>query len=374
MSVTDSYDVAVIGGGIVGAAAGYGLAARGDRVVVLDEGDRALRAARANFGLVWLQTKGDGMAAYMRWTRRSTDLWPRFAEDLKQLTGVDTEYRKPGGLVFCLGEAEFEGRRERARRLSAQADVFDTEMLERSRLQALLPDVRLGDEVSGGSYCPHDGHANPLMLLRALHAALRATGAHYRPGAPARAVQYRGGRFVIDTTEGLVEAAKVVLAAGHGTPALAGPLGLQVPLRAERGQIIVTERVRPILPFPASGIRQTEDGTLMIGTSKEDAGLDVSTTVEVGVRMASRALRVMPDLARVRMQRTWAGLRVLTPDVHPLYAQSEQCPGAFVALCHSGVTLAAAHAMDFADAVHAGRLPESMNDFHPRRFNVPKAA
>lgn len=371
---TSSYDVVVVGGGIVGAAAGFGLAARGQRVAVLDEGDTALRAARANFGLVWLQTKGDGMAAYMRWTRRSADLWPQFAAQLKEMTGVDTEYRKPGGLVFCLSATEFEARRERARRMSAQADVFDTEMIERKQLQALIPNMRLGDEVTGASYCPHDGDANPLLLLRALHAALRVTGAHYRPDAPARSAQYRAGRFVIDTPQGSIEAPKVVLAAGHGTPALAAPLGLHAPIRAERGQIIVTERIGPFLPYPANGIRQTENGTVMIGSSKEEVGFDVRTTVEVGVRMASRALRVAPDLARVRVQRTWAGIRVLTPDVHPLYAQSEQRPGAFVALCHSGVTLAAVHAMDFADAVLAGRLPESMNDFHPRRFNVPKAA
>jgi glycine/D-amino acid oxidase-like deaminating enzyme len=301
-------------------------------------------------------------------------VWPQFAERLKEITGVDTEYRKPGGLVFCLGETEFEARRQRVQRLRAQADVFDTEMLERQALQALIPAFRLGDEVTGASYCPHDGHANPLMLLRALHAALRLSGAHYRPDAPARAVQYRDRRFVIDTPHGPIEASRVVLAAGHGTPALAAPLGLHAPIRAERGQIIVTERVRPVLPMPGSGIRQTEDGTIMIGTSKEDVGFDLQTTVEAGANMASRALRVAPDLARVRIQRTWAGLRVLTPDIHPLYAQSEQCPGAFVALCHSGVTLASVHAMDFADAVLAGRLPESMNDFHPRRFDVPKAA
>ena len=76
-----SYDVAVIGGGMVGSAVGFGLTERGLRVVVLDEGDSALRAARTNFGLVWVQSKGDGMPAYMGWTRRSADLWPAFAAE-----------------------------------------------------------------------------------------------------------------------------------------------------------------------------------------------------------------------------------------------------------------------------------------------------
>jgi len=94
------YDVVVVGGGIVGAAIAFGVAERGKRVAVLDEGDRACRAARANFGLVWLQSKGDGMPAYMRWTRRSADLWPAFAQRLRTFTGVDTEFRQDGGLVY----------------------------------------------------------------------------------------------------------------------------------------------------------------------------------------------------------------------------------------------------------------------------------
>ena len=65
------YDALVVGGGLVGSSVAFGLAERGLRVAVLDEGDRAQRAARTNFGLVWVQTKGDGMPAYMRWTRRS---------------------------------------------------------------------------------------------------------------------------------------------------------------------------------------------------------------------------------------------------------------------------------------------------------------
>ena len=83
---------------------------------------------------------------------------------------------------------------------------------------------------------------------------------------------------------------------------------------------------------------------------------------------------MLPDLAGVKINRTWAGIRVLTPDNFPVYAESETCPGAFVALCHSGVTLAAVHAGDFAGAIAEGPLPESMNDFHPRRFDVQATA
>lgn len=367
-------DVAVIGGGLVGSALGLGLAERGLRVAVLDEGDRALRAARTNFGLVWVQSKGNGMPAYMRWTRRSADLWPAFAQGLRERTGVDPEYRKDGGLVYCLGEAGFEEQRAKVARLRAQADIFDTEMVDRAALERLMPGARFGDEVTGASYCPHDGHANPLLVLRAMHAALQRAGGRYLPQSAVRAASHREGRFLLETPQGIVEAGRVVLAAGHGIPALAAALGLPAPMRAERGQILVTERLRPFLRLPASGIRQTEDGTVLIGSSKENVGLDDRTTVAVGGRMAARAIRIVPELAAARLQRTWGGIRVLTPDNHPVYAESPRFPGAFVFICHSGVTLAAVHAGDAAAAIAAGRLADSMEAFHPRRFDVQQAA
>ena len=63
------FDLAIIGGGMVGSAIAYGAAKRGARTVLLDEGDVAFRAARGNFGLVWTQTKGDKMPAYAAWSR-----------------------------------------------------------------------------------------------------------------------------------------------------------------------------------------------------------------------------------------------------------------------------------------------------------------
>jgi hydrogen cyanide synthase HcnC len=65
------HDVAVIGGGLVGSAIAWGLAASGKRVALLDEGDVAFRASRGNFALVWVQSKGLGMPEYARWTRAS---------------------------------------------------------------------------------------------------------------------------------------------------------------------------------------------------------------------------------------------------------------------------------------------------------------
>lgn len=90
------FETAIVGGGVVGAAIGYGLAKLGRRVIIIDGADDALRASRTNFGLIWVQGKGDEYPAYHRITRQSAELWPGFASELKELTGVDVEYRRNG--------------------------------------------------------------------------------------------------------------------------------------------------------------------------------------------------------------------------------------------------------------------------------------
>ncbi|MEQ1776459.1 MAG: FAD-dependent oxidoreductase [Burkholderiales bacterium] len=365
-------DTVVIGGGVVGSAIAYGLAKRGARVTVLDEGDDAFRASRVNFGLVWLHSKGAGMPAYGFWTRRACDAWPAFAAELKEITGVDTHYVKSGGLSYCLGEAEYNKKIETIQRMRAQAerDPYETRMLDRGELMQLMPRAQLGAEVLGASYGPHDGHVSPLNLLRALHSGLKYHGADYRSGSPALDVKPVGGGFEVRTPQATLSTPKVILAAGHGITPLMRQLGFNVRIHAQRGQQLVTERAAPVLPLPANGVRQTAEGTFLIGTTTEDVGFDVSTTTRAGTAMAARAMRILPALNGVRVVRAWAGLRTLTEDKCPVYEESTQYLGAFLATCHSGVTLAAVHATDLADAIHNSRLDGDIAAFHGRRFNL----
>lgn len=368
-------DVIVIGAGTVGAAIAYGLVSRGLRVIVLDGSDTDYRAARANFGLVWLHGKGLAMPEYQRLTRRGVDLWPAFHDKLTQLVDSRIDYERNGGLTFCLGEAAFDERRQKLQRLhNMLGGDPDWEMLDRGALLKLLPKVELGPEVAGASFGHHDGHVNPLKLLTSLHEAVRRLGGITRPNTPAQTIAVRDGTFVVASGNECFEAGRVVISAGLGSATLARQVGIEVPLRPQRGQILVTERTEPILPLPTSGLRQTAEGTLMIGSTHEETGFDTDTTVEAAAQMSRNALRKMPQLATLRMVRQWAGLRVMTPDSYPVYAQSPSHPGAFVALCHSGVTLAGLHSDLIAAAVAAGNLPMSLDVFHPRRFDVPHAA
>jgi len=370
VSAAGTFEVAVIGAGLVGAAVAFGLRSLGSKLVLLDEGDVAHRAARANFGLIWVQGKGAGLPQYAEWTQRSAGEWPRLANELLRETGIDVALAQPGGVHVCLSAAELERRIAMLDALQTQPGFprYSVDVLDRAQLALRLPGV--GPEVAGGTYCPLDGHCNPLKLLCALHAATIRAGAHYRADHPVARIAPRSVGFVLDTPRGSISADNVVLAAGLGNAALAPMVGLGAPVGPNQGQIIVLERVPRFLALPTATIRQTEEGTVLIGDSRQERGFDDSCATDVVAAMAARALRVFPSLGGARVVRAWAGLRVMTPDGFPVYEQSAIHPGAFVATCHSGVTLAAAHAYAFAPAVAAGASPELFRPFAAARFDA----
>lgn len=370
----NDYDVAVVGGGLVGAATSWGLAREGLRVALLDEGDRAVRASRGNFALVWVQSKGLGLAAYAGWTIRSSNAWGGFSDLLKQETGLDVSFQRPGGFHLCLSEKEFEARANNLKRLHNQPGIVDyrTEMLDHSEVAKMLPDI--GPEVVGASYCPLDGHVNSLRLFRTLHKAINARGVTYLPSHRVEAITKEGGEFRLATSQGEIRAGKVALAAGNANMQLAPMVGLEAPMRPERGQIVVTERLRPFLNYPVVTLRQTDEGTVMIGDSKEESTDPTGLTLAVSATEAERAVRQFPLLANVNVVRTWSAIRVMTQDGFPIYDESQSHPGAFVLCCHSGVTLCANHALTVAPMIARGALDTSLvAPFSARRFHVQEA-
>lgn len=367
------YDAIVIGGGLVGSAIAYGLIREGLRVALLDEGDVAYRASRGNFGLVWVQSKGDGAPHYQRWTRRSADQWPALAAELLERTGISVGHERPGGVHLCLGDAELEARRAMMERMRTQSGNFGFEyrMLDHHELADMLPG--LGFSVTGASWTAYDGHANPLNLLYALHKGFVEKTGRYFPNTTVTGAKAAPGDFRITIADGEVGAPKVVLAAGLGNARLAPLFGLSAPVRPQRGQILVSERARHVLPVPTTTIRQTTEGGIMLGDSQEDVGFDTGQSPAVMHMIARRAVLSFPWLRELQIVRAWAALRVMPPDGLPIYDQSERFPGAFTANCHSGVTLAGAHANLFAPMVAGGALDPALDLLSARRFGVPAA-
>ncbi len=369
-----AFDIAVIGGGLVGAAIAFGLRDAGARLALLDEGDVAPRAARGNFGLIWVQGKGRGHSPYGAWTQQSARDWPRLAAVLLEETGIDVALRQAGGLHVCLSREALDARARVLASVQAQAGfpACPIEVLDRAGVAARLPHV--GPDVAGGTFCALDGDCNPLRLLRALHAAIARAGGALLADHGVQRIDAdgdgRGDGFALRTKQGVVTARKIVLAAGLGNAHLAPMVGIAMPVTPNKGQVLVLERVQPFLPFPLETLRQTDDGTVLVGDAQQDAGYDETLDPAVMSAMAARAARVFPLLRDVRVNRAWAALRVMSPDGYPIYAQSRAHPNAFAVTCHSGVTLAAAHAFVLGPALREAVLPTAFDCYSPERFDV----
>ena len=341
---------------------------------MLDEGDIAYRAARGNFGLIWVHGKGMGLPAYGAWTQLSARRWPELAAMLRDDADVDVALEQPGGLNICLSERELDTKVAAMDRLLGQPgfERYPYEILDHAGVARFFPEI--GASVVGATYSLLDGHVNPLRLFRALHTAFIARGGTYKPNSAVQQIVRDGSSFRMEAGSQRFSSVRLVLAAGLGNARLAPQVGLQAPVRPQRGQLIALERVRRFMHYPMGTLRQTDEGTVLIGDSHEEVGFDTTTGSAILATLADRAQRTFPLLRDVRITRTWAALRVMSPDGFPIYEQSVTAPGAFVATCHSGVTLAAAHALRWRLRSRPAIWAPPCAAFSSERLHVSKAA
>lgn len=384
-------DVVVVGAGILGTAVAYGVAQRGQNVALLDGGGRAQNSSVGNFGLVWytscfgkgaggngpstaVGTGGRAGGPYARWGYEACTGFGEFADKLKEDSDLDVLFKHTGGMVLCHGEEEFNTRANAVAALAGDVGGGwnDVQMLGREEAQAKMPDLRLGEKISGASYCPHDGYLNPLFLLKAMQIAMQKKGGKYYAQSPACEIKRVGDGYQVKTPSQTFSTGKVVIAAGLATTQMASEFGMYAPTHAEKGILLVTERAERRLSMPLSGLQQSPDGTFIFGVSNQERGIDGEISLDVVKKIAARAIERFPDLADLRVVRTWAGLRVVTPDVYPIFDESQEYPGVYSMTAHCGVTLAPVNAKHLGGWVATGEKPEDFDFdcFSGRRFNV----
>ena len=290
-------DYAVIGGGVVGLSVAWGLLRRGYSVLVLDGDDGSYRASRGNFGLVCVQGKGLKQPRYARWSQISASLWPDFAAELSDSTGYDLSLEQRGGFDLHFSEETLEQTvREYSHIRDQLGGDYPFEVLGHNALRKEEPFI--GTKVIGAILHHQDGHVNPLKLLRALAADVRRRGGTVLTGQTVTDVS-DGDGFRIACADGRAHgAAKVVLAAGLGAAQLGPKLGFLAPVRPERGQVLITEKLPRIIHRPSIIARQVDEGGIQIGATNENTGLDDRVTTQGMSGLAAEAIAAYPVLAR----------------------------------------------------------------------------
>lgn len=342
---------------------------------MFDEQLPTQRLSRGNFGLTWFMCKGASHPVYAQWSRLACRQWPEFASWLEEESGYKIELEWTGGAVHAIGEAEFEAHSESVenlRSVCAQVGLdYPVQMLDRQEFADLIPEMPLGDEVTGAMYTPEQGHVNPLKLMAAMRCAFQKRGGTFIGAQTVSAVKPNDdGTVTVKTSRGDYQCRQVVISAGHGSTRLLAQLGEKLNVYPQRGQLMVTQRHPRVLKTPILNVRQTPDGTFVIGLSTEDVAMNTRVTCSAMQSQADTAIRLFPMLAYVNWVRAWGAIRVMTPDGAPIYSKLPDYPHITVVALHSAVSLAPLAANEIAPWIMGIREHELIKHFKNGRFNV----
>jgi glycine/D-amino acid oxidase-like deaminating enzyme len=352
-------DYVIIGGGITGAGLAYHLAADGADVVLLDRRGICSGATGATHTQIGMHNRMPGIQLDLAFYTI------RILETLGAELDCDLEVNRTGNLMLLEHEAAFgwvEGRRETQRRAGIVSEFIPLAELRRR-------EPWLGPRVIAAVLYPQSIRMNSMRICHAYLKAAAGRGARILATAPATAIRVEGGRVTgVETAEGFISARNVVNAAGAWAAEVGAMAGVSVPIRLNKGHVVVTERVpevgvkmkgevilhdeagSPTGPgggsSPASeaevryGVKfvftQTDHGNCLIGRSGEEP----SDTARRGVdrravaAILSRATSFMPWLAGVRCIRTFTGFRPYSPDGLPMLGPSSRVEGFIVAAGH----------------------------------------
>jgi sarcosine oxidase subunit beta len=366
VTIARHVDIAVVGGGIVGASCAYFLADRGARVLLLESGRIGREASGVNAGGVRQQAR---LLPELPLALRSLDLW---AEIDKRLD-ASLEYDRCGDLRIV--ETETDAEKVRAIAEGERAAGLSLEWVEGPALRSIVP--TLSARVLGGTFCPTGGQANPLLVAPTFGKRARDRGAIVWENCAVGGLRRDGVGFGLDTPNGPVLAARLVLTAGAWTPLLAAQLGLTVPIAFFVPQMTATIPLPPVLGSVLLGfsrklsMKQMRSGAVLIGGGKRGWG-DLVTRArgpaEENIRLgAVDAVEVVPVLAHVETTRSWVGLEGLTADEMPII---DHVAGVYIAagFCGHGFAIGPVVGQLLSEWLLDGRPSLDVSAFRLDRF------
>ena len=366
-------DVLIVGGGIVGAAIAWRLAKDGLAVTLLEKGSIGREASWAAGGMLTPVHLAEYPPALAGACSASLALYPPLCREIAPLASTDPEYRVSGLLLVVTDDAGDEA----ARLLEAWKRERDQPVQRLTREEAVAMEPHLTPALRRALFLPDIAQVRNNRMAVALCEAAVKNGAEIRPDTPVTGFLRVPGRLNgVKTPRGDVYAGTTVLAAGAWSADLLRPLGLDLQVRPVKGQMILAgappDFCRRMILDGESYLIPRADGRILVGSTLEDVGFDKTVTVDAVGDLAARGARLMPDLGKLPLVTSWAGLRPATPDRLP-YLGRGPLEGLIVATGHyrNGILLAPITAEIVADLLAGQPPPIDRAPFNPLR--VPQA-
>ncbi len=354
-----TWDVVIIGGGVIGLALAWRLRQSGAAVVVVEKGEPAREATHAAGGMI-AHCDGGHPPALAKLVAASARMYPAFVNELRAEAFESPDLRCEGTIAFVE---------------DGEPPVCDGARLlgddEVSELDALIA-------LRGPAYYLPECSVDPRKLGSALEKAARTLGVDFVTGSGVKEIAVLAGRATgVRTAKSFYPAATVVNCAGAWAAQMR-PVG--VPTRPVKGQMVCVvppaaahaadPLIRHVVRTPEVYIIPRSDGRMLLGATMEEAGFDKRVDPETVRRLHQAAVNVAPKIAQMRIHDAWAGLRPGTPDDLPIMGTTA-LEGYYAATGHyrDGIMLApiTAHLMT---QLLTGQTPEfGMEPFSPLRFS-----
>jgi glycine oxidase len=413
-------DVIIIGGGLIGMGIAWRTAQAGAEVTVIDPTPGA-GASHVAAGMVAPVTELHyGEEALLRLNLESSSMFPAFAAELEDVTGLPSGFHPAGTLAVAMDRDDLAALSDLYEfQRSLGLDVNRLTSRECRRLEPLLaPGIR------GGLFVADDHSADPRVLFTALAAAAQRAGVtvltervgevqvggERGPGRPAASatsgtlaqrsndVSEGTGAWVVGVRLAngeVLPVSTVVLAAGCWSASLAGlPAEAAPPVRPVKGQLLrlrapaILAAMAPRVPGPVPGrtvravvrgstvyVVPRPSGEVVVGATTEERGFDTTVTAGAVYELLRDARTLIPTITELALAEASAGLRPGSPDNAPILGQSSM-PGLVIATGHyrNGVLLTPLTSALIADLLTTGRTPAMIEPFSPLRFAAAQAA
>jgi glycine/D-amino acid oxidase-like deaminating enzyme len=369
--------VVIIGAGIIGASIAYHLSKRHVAITVVERHHSCSGASSHSFA--WLNAFGKSPASYHDLNRRSMDMWPRFAQEL----GLDIGLHWGGELRWESSAEGVKGLQERVAQL--QAWGYPSRLIDAAEVRQLEPQLVTGP-IAAAAFGAMDGQVEPLKTVAACLQRAQEGGAIVQSNTAVTGFQTTPARTgtsriqAVRTPHGDIPCEAVVLAAGIDTTALAAMVSVHVPQQESPGVVIRTAPQPRVLRHvsvlhtpplavnrPELHLRQGTDGTIMVGQGTQES-LNRDDSQTHADELLTRAAHYLPALRGVAAQPVPVGYRPMPLDGLPVLGFAEAVPNLYIALMHSGVTLAPLVGAYAPLEIVDGARVELFASYRPERF------